>query len=504
MIVDANAVDDGAVLESTVCVVGAGAAGIPLALALARRGIDVTLLESGGLEPEVETQRLYDGANVGIPYSPSASRLRYFGGTTNHWGGMCHPLDEDDFLPREWIADSGWPIRRSDVEPYYDEALAVLEVPSRHRFTEVERDVAAFPYLLGAENPAFAPVLWLKSPPTRLGQTSRQAIADHPRIRCYLHANAVQVVPNAAADHVERIDVRTLGGRRVRCRARDYVLSAGGIENARLLLLSDAVVPGGLGNRHDLVGRYFMEHIAEFVGTMVVVPPRGARGFQEESVRERAGRDLVGVWNVFFGLGSTRAFRERHRLLGCVVNAIPKPPDADDPAARAVENLVRAGASDAPARSFGLYVTAERAPNRDSRISLGDDLDALGQRRVVVDLRPAPSDAHSVRKTVRAFGLELARAGHGRARIPEAEFQTTPLVGHHMGTTRMSDDPARGVTDRDGRVHEIANLYVAGSSLFPTGGYANPTMTIVALALRLAEHLGRVGSAAVPDVRSRG
>jgi len=220
-------------------------------------------------------------------------------------------------------------------------------------------------------------------------------------------------------------------------------------------------------------------------------------------VRRRADTELKGVWNVFLGLGSTRAFRERHRLLGCVVNALPKTPDGD-PAARAVEDLVRAGASDVPAQTFGLYVTAERAPNRDSRVSLGDDRDALGQRRIVVDLRPAPADARSVAKTVRAFALELARSGHGRARIPEAEFAATPLVGHHMGTTRMSDDPSRGVTDRDGRVHGIANLSVAGSSLFVTGGYANPTLAIVALALRLAERLARAGSAAVPDVRSRG
>lgn len=491
MLADANALDDGAVVRSDVCLVGAGAAGITLARALAGHGLDVVMLESGGLDPDPATQLLYDAPNVGIPYSPVVSRLRYFGGSTNHWGGLCRRLEPDDFTPRPWIPHSGWPIGFAELAPWYDAALGVLEIPWRpHGFADVQRDVAAEPRLLGAANPAFEPVLWLGSPPTRFGRRYRDDVVASSRIRCWLHANALALEPDRDGRAVRRLAAATLSGRRHTFEAAHYVLCAGGIENARLLLASDGVVPGGLGNRHGLVGRCFMEHMGRTGGKLVVVPPAGVRGFQEEAVLRRSHEDLAGVYRGMFGLMTSPAFRARHRLPACSVSAVPI--DAgDEPAVEAVRRLLAGGRppAEAAARVYVVLVVAEWSPSLDSRVALADARDALGQRRALLDLRERPADRRNLRKSLARFALEIARSGHGRVQLLE-EDETRPLPlpgGHHMGTTRMANDPRHGVTDRDGRVHGLANLWVAGSSLFVTSGFANPTLTIVALALRQAE-----------------
>jgi choline dehydrogenase-like flavoprotein len=394
-----------------------------------------------------------------------------------------------DFLPRPWIAHSGWPIRRADVDPWYERAFPILDIPPRHRFDEVEVDRAVHPRLLGADHPDFQSLLWLKSPPTRMGTKYRAEIAGSPRIRCYLRANAVELVPDGDARAVRTLRARTLAGRDLLVQTSHYALGAGGIENARLLLLSDSVVTGGLGNRHDLVGRFFLEHLAQVAGSMVLVSPRGVRGFQEEVVLARARRDLAGVWDLFFGFATTPRVREEHRLLGFAVNAVPRPPRPDGSEA-AIEDLLGDGAATGRARAYTLGILAERAPNAASRVTLATERDALGARKIVLDLQPGTADRRSADKALRLFALEIARSGHGRVRIhQEDETNLLGLTGHHMGTTRMADDPRDGVTDRDGRVHGIDNLWVAGSSLFPTGGYANPTLTIVALALRQAARL---------------
>jgi choline dehydrogenase-like flavoprotein len=503
MFIDASTLAPDTVIESDVCVIGAGAAGITIALGLAKHGLDVVLVESGGLTRDPETQRLYEGRTVGAPYALEASRLRYLGGSTNHWGGLCRPLEEADFLPRPWIEHSGWPIRKSHLDPYYEKAFAILDIPYRRRFEDVEQDTEGHPRLLGPRNEVFEPVLWSKSPPTRMGEKYRDEVARSSRIRCYLHANAVELVPEPSGRAVRQLRAKSLAGHAWTFSARRYVLCAGGIESARLLLLSDAVVPDGIGNGHGLVGRFFLEHPNQFVGRMVVASPPGRAAFQEEYVQERARDPRSGIWDLFFGFAARATVRQTHRLLGCSVNAFPADPNLDAGAAAVgelVTNPLGTAHADRPSRIYRLGVVAEQRPNPESRVLLTTERDALGQRKVAVDLRLTSLDVRSIDKSLRLFAIELARCGSGRAQL-DAFDPSSPmtLVGHHMGTTRMADDPRRGVTDADGRIHGVDNLYVAGSSLFPTAGFANPTVTIVALALRLVEHLA-VRGPAVPDV----
>lgn len=489
-IIDAQLLDAGTRFYSDVCVVGAGAAGVPLALGLARAGLDVALLESGGLEHEPAIDRLNEAQNSDPRYPLARSRVRHFGGATNHWGGLCHALEADDFEARSWIPASGWPFPRRDLDPYYARALPILDLPRLYGPRELDAGARDTPFLLGTENPMFAAVVWLKSAPTRIGAKYREEIVQSNRVRCFLHATGMRLLPAREGGHVKGLEAGTLNGRRMRFTARCYVLATGGIENARLLLLSDSLRPGGLGNQHDLVGRYFMDHLNQVVGTMIVALPAGALPY-----RELAPRRVPGVQPGLWGFMTTPAFRAERRLLACVLNATP---DArvDDAAAGVTELLIDPSGTLPPerrgsARRYTLTAFAEQAPNPASRVFLIGERDALGCRKVGVDLRYTADDTRSVTESLRSFVLELGRGGRARVQVGAnvGSVGWHILAGHHMGTTRMANDPRHGVTDGHGRVHGIANLYLAGSSLFPTTGFASPTLTIVALALRQVDHL---------------
>lgn len=517
MFLDANELPAGTHTEADVCIVGAGAAGITLARTLARNGITTALLESGGMAPEPQTQRLYDVINRQPQYYfendsegsyvLSTLRVRYFGGSTNHWGGQCRPLDEEDFLPRAWVAHSGWPIRRADLDPYYPEAMSVLDLPPHLHgasFDQIARDSRHAPPLLDSDSD-FAPIAWFQSAPTRMNQKYRDEIGATDRIRCVLHANATEVLVDPDGRHVTRIAARTLGGRTLTCGAQVYVLCTGGIENARLLLLSDSVVAGGIGNRHGMVGRYLMEHPSTLFPWLALLPHHEVPLYREEDVCERArqGR-LPGVKNDMLGFATRSSFRRRHRLPACSINAFPVTNANEDAVPDAIRDLLaRSGHQGAApgdkqaVRVYRILMLAEQVPNPSSRVTLGTELDALGQRKTVIAFRSTDDDRRNVRVSLTHFTRALGALGRGRLQLAEPEIELRAGGGHDLGTTRMADDPSRGVTDRHCRVHGVDNLYVAGNSLFPTVGFANPTLTLVALTLRLADRLRGV----VPPTR---
>jgi choline dehydrogenase-like flavoprotein len=531
MLIDANALEPGARVDSEVCIVGAGAAGITLARTLSRHGIRTALVESGGLTPDADTQGLYDVVNLHPEYPFAMLRLRYFGGSTNHWGGMCRPLDEEDFLPRPWVSDSGWPIRRADLDPYYPEALSVLDLPPHLHdvsFEQLAEDTEHKPHLLGNHHAELEPLVWLQSTPTRMNEKYRDEIRDSTQISCFLHANATELIPDGNGSRLTGVTVRTLGGRAFTFGATVYVLCAGGIENARLLLLSDAIVKGGIGNGHDVVGRYLMEHQSPASEPwLALVPPGGSGMFQEEDLCERYGaggradksdgfglatrygfRREPGIKNDAFGFAVRPRVRQRLGLLNCAINA-SVPPETDASAVpEAIRDLVtgplggKPSAATQTVRVYRLILFGEPTPNRNSRIFLGTELDALGQRKTVVDLRVHQHDPGSMRVSLDLFAKAVGELGRGRVQVGEPGDAVRTGGGHDMGTTRMADDPTRGVTDRNGRVHGMENLFVAGSSLFPTAGFANPTLTVVALTLRLADRLKDVARApSVPSIR---
>jgi choline dehydrogenase-like flavoprotein len=501
MFVDARQLPGESVVETGVCIVGAGAAGITLARELAGHHLDVCLLESGGLDLDAATQSLYEAENAGLPYFPlDANRQRSFGGSTNLWAGWCRPLDALDLVARPWVPHSGWPLTAKELLPYYQRAHAVCELEACAYGPgdwEQSLDAASLPLprdrVVGKS--------YRLSPPTRFGRIYGETLGT---AQILLHANAIEIEANATATSVTRLRVGCLSGNRFSVKARHYVIAAGGVENARLLLLSDRVQPAGLGNEHDLVGRYFMDHI-HFPAATLALSAQAARALTAHF--RSAGRALP-------RLALSAGAQQREQLLNHSIMLTPvrwydrlasavgkrlarhahalgdRLPRDFDPGITLPAGILARGAP----RRWRIHHTFEQGPNPESRLTLSTQRDALGMRRVRLEWRTTPLDELTAERVPQLVGAEFESAGLGSIEHAAGSNTWPPhpvqgLRGHHMGTTRMSMEARHGVVDPHCRVHGVANLFVAGSSVFPTAGAGTPTLTIVALAMRLADHL---------------
>lgn len=508
-------------LQADFAVIGAGAAGLTMARRLIEGGRSVILLESGGLDYESQSADLNRGEVSGEPYYPlHDTRLRFFGGTTAIWGGRSAELDPIDFERREWVEWSGWPFGHEELRPWYRQARQLLELPA---------DRPDFPngFLDRLDERELANRYWLIDTRfDRFGPRRNSDLLEHPRLTLVLHATAREIIPAGSGEAVARIDVRGPGDRRLDVRAGTYVLAAGGLENPRILLASNSVVPNGIGNEHDLVGRFFMEHPHGRGGRITGASSWPIlRAFQKHRVEGQEAAALLAA--------SPLLQRQKAILNSALTIAVRPPVNGRQPlisagylAARhhmaptergrmlwktykAVGRSIRPWtgpffwwASQKAGRDLAIVLRAEQAPNPDSRVTLTKEVDSTGMPRIHLQWRLSPQDISSAAELVSSFARELTRLGIGRVEpadwlsngngswVSDRLVSVHPLGGyHHMGTTRMADSPRRGVTDGWGRVHGISNLYIAGSSLFPTSGWANPTLTILALALRQADHL---------------
>jgi len=548
MIVDADTIDTGASLTTDVCIVGGGAAGISLALSLSGRGLSVILLESGRMAENAATQALYAGdvADERLHSPPDKYRQRRLGGSTGIWGGRSMPFDPIDFETRPQVPHSGWPISYDDLLPFYPQANALSEAGRFVYDADQALGGAAPPMIRGfASEVVRTNGLERFSCPTNFGTRYERRLRVAPDIQVLLGANCIALGLHAERRTVRDLTVATLRGRRFRIAARTTVLAMGGLETARLLLASRDVVPQGVGNEHDVVGRYYMCHIAGNVGTLVFngspqdvrhgyeVTPEGiyCRRRLAVAASEQRRRGLAnGVARLHF----SRITDPRHRngvLSGLflarkfisyeygkrlndgtqlsaglyarhLMNVITDPVDTAaflahwatkrTFAQRKFPSVILRNRTN----RFSLEMHGEHIPRADSRVTLTDKLDALGMPRLRIDWRYSPEDIESVRGTLDVIAQELERTGAGRLEydrdtLEEDLMRFGAYGGHHIGTARMGTDPRTSVVDRDCRVHSVDNLFVAGSAAFPTSSQANPTLTLIALALRLGEHLSR-------------
>jgi choline dehydrogenase-like flavoprotein len=536
----------GSRLEVDVCIVGAGAAGIPLALTLCGKGASVLLLEAGRRRKDPAAQALYEGETGSDLHSPlHRFRTRGLGGSTQNWGGRCTPYDEHDFMRRAHVPHSGWPLSLQELRRHYEAANDWVEAG---RFSYDARD--AIPWVPAMIKGFDSPVVSTHgmerfSCPTDFGKRYRKQLAGSPDVRVLLGAHCTGLRLAADGGQVRSMDVATLDGNAFSVVPRFAVLAGGGLETARLLLCSDDVEPGGVGNHYDVVGRYYMSHIAASVGTLEL-------SGDVAGVRHGYERAPDGVY-CRRRLGIVPAEQNRHGLLNAVARLhFPRIPDpahgsgvlsglylarslisyeysqrlrgAETPAAatmaRHVLNLARDPMDTAAflgrtlvqralarrkfpsvilrnrLNRFSLEVHGEQAPTASSRVQLADTRDALGMRKLRVDWRYGALDVESIGRTLDLAAGEFARTGVGRftyqrETLEEDLMRHGAYGGHHIGTARMGNDPRTSVVNSDCRVHGVSNLYVAGSAAFPTSSQANPTLTVVALALRVAEHLSR-------------
>ena len=528
---------------------GGGPAGISLALRLQRAGVSVLVIESGGRRESEELRDLNRGAaDPPESHEPlEENRRRQWGGASAAWGGRCIPFDDLDFEERSWVTASGWPFGRAELNAHYADALDLCEAGEMSFDARVALPTCPemLPGLDGDGVATYPLERW--SPPTNFGTRYWDDLAASPRVHVLLNATCTHVQLDASGENVEHITIARAAGDSIRIRAERYVLATGGLENARLLLSSDDVARDGIGNHSGCLGRYYQTHL---FGCLAVAElhsdsPPAHVAFDRDDLgvycrrriwitTERQNADRL-LNTVFFPVrppigasGHRSALFSAIYLLKTFSGALRRPRQArrhlrDERSAissharifvrdlpSAVPELYRVfvgrfvGSRRLPvalpadgSRSYYLQFQAEQAPNPEARVALGEERDALGMRRLVVAPRVTEQDIESVVWSHRVLDERLRSSGLGHLRYDEevlraAVVESTERVNsaaHHLGTTRMSDDPNLGVVDRNCKVHGVANLYVVGSSVFPTSGHANPTLTIVALAVRLGVHL---------------
>ncbi|PPR65449.1 MAG: Oxygen-dependent choline dehydrogenase [Alphaproteobacteria bacterium MarineAlpha3_Bin7] len=508
-------------IQCDICIIGAGAAGITLARELSDLKAKTCIVEAGSYDFSEETQNLYKGENVGLNYYElDECRLRFFGGTTNHWNGLCGPLHEEDFYSHKWIKDSGWPIAFHVLKKYYERAQRICELGPMNYTPEdwVEQNLPKF------DGEKIEIGLSQLSVPTRFGERYKNDLQDSKNLRIILNANLISLIPSRDLSRIISAKFKNLNNDQVVIAAKIYVLACGGIENARMLLLPNNYSSVGIGNSEGLVGKYFMEHITWNPATIVLTNEKinWWRQFEEQT-NTKYNQEFM------LFLSTNFAMREKHKILNYCFYLYPHYHSLSTWSAAKLKKLLItgktggfwehlsntvSGADEIIKMIFRRFlnekdlvdrqniellkpiIQVEQAPNKESCVRLSPKKDKLGVNTVLLDWKLSEIDKRTIKIATTLMAEEIGRLGLGRTYltdwIEDIEGRWPPDIqggSHHMGTTRMSDSPKMGVVDKNSKVYGVSNLFIAGSSVFPTVGYANPTLTIVALSIRLAEYL---------------
>jgi choline dehydrogenase-like flavoprotein len=548
MTVGVQEVVKNSVLQTSVCIVGGGAAGITLALRLDELGIPSVLLESGTEKLDEKTQALYQGfvEDERLHSPPDKYRQRRWGGSTTIWGGRCMPFDPIDFERRAYIDQSGWPIEYKDVARYYPLANCLVEAGHYDYDGRSALGSNPRPLIEGFQSDIVSSEGLEKfSCPTNFAHRYQRRLAVSKHVTVIFRSNVVSVRLRSNDGAFEAFHVKTLDGNDFTVQASVGIIATGGLETARLLLAGSSDRAEGIGNFHDVVGRYYMCHIAGNVGTLSIskplsavrhgyeITPDGIYARRRLSLNAKKQREL-GVGNVVARLHFSKITDPSHRngvlsglfvakrfisyeyakrlndgqslgartLLSHLRNIVADPLDT---ASFLTHWVTKRTLADRKFPSvilknrtnrFSLDVHGEQRPLKESRVSLTQERDALGMPKLNVQWRYAQEDIETVKKTLDVFAEAFARAGIGSFSYDPEHLESDltqfgAYGGHHIGTARMGEDPRTSVVDCDCQVHDTRNLFLAGSAVFPTSSQANPTLTIVAMALRLADTVAR-------------
>jgi choline dehydrogenase-like flavoprotein len=573
---DLAQLESGQELEADLVIIGGGPAGLTIAREFFGHSTQVLILESGRIDEDSRISELNTVESIGEPRTnlqierrvafhgasagswshaaqPYGVRCRVLGGSSHAWAGKSAAFESIDFERRPWIEHTGWPISFAELAPHIDRAADRLNLgPNVYddRLWALIGRRPPEPQL----NPDLLRSFFWQFARSRIDQMDLmrfgpEFVREHAdNVRVLLNATVTRIVTDAGGTSFESVEVACLEGARARVRGRAAVLAASGIENPRLLLASNQVRPAGIGNEHDVVGRYLLDHpnarVAHF-GRQDALQIVKRFGFHGVSHRGR-------MHMYMHGLALPRAIQEREGLLNCALYMMEQraPDDPFDALKRLLRRTSHAPLSDAfavakspglmakglgmkafqskavpewlktsivdtvirinpnfvarehlsggtPHKLIGMAVEAisEQRPDPESRITLSEAKDPLGVPRAKIDWKVDAAARRSLLRLGQLMASEFPRVG-----LPAPALEDWVAAGrcddavvidmaHTMGTTRMSDDPKQGVIDRNCRVHGMAGLYVAGASAFPTSSHVNPTLMILALAIRLADHL---------------
>ena len=525
MIIDARTEAPDGPIDCDVLIVGGGPAGITLAMELQSTGARIVVLESGGTDFDERAQLLNDGRLTGLEETDlTAARLRWFGGATNHWGGHCLPLDRIDFDRAPLSGLSGWPMSYDDMQPYFATAGDYCDVGALDYglggLAHFDRDTLLIPDEARIETRVIR-----QSAPTNFGEKYRAAFEASETLNLWLFTTALGVDIDADG-RAGRVMAANIDGAELSFEAGAVVLAGGAVENARFLLANNARLGTDFGNAGGFLGACYMDHPvggAAFLHFDTPVAPRAnwehatttdgidahlvwrlsdevltqealnniqffLIPFSDNEAERQLERDarssLYGMRNVAkWVLGRDR---DEIELSDAYCNVIQ---NADALAVHTYRQMVH---GERVSRVLLRY-ESEQLPSRESYVALDEtERDAFGQPRAVLHWSPSLDDREAIVRSATTIGAIVGEAGLGRIELEDhfdARYWDASTAWHQLGTTRMALSPNDGVVDANGRLHGTQNLYVAGGSVFPSGGRANPTLTIVALSVRLAEHL---------------
>lgn len=451
--------------QADIAIVGAGPAGITLAMQL-QRDFDVLLLEAGPTGAANDAAAYLDGEVHGLDYDLTATRARNFGGSTALWAGYCAIFDPLDFAARPWVLGSGWPVDAGEVLAHVPAAARLLHVDDAcFDVDDLGRENAGAALL--PDQARFQLGVWrFGEPKADFGGEYHVALARSTSTQVLTSACVTDIRLTTSGSAVDQLEVRTPAGRTGTIRARVFVLAAGGLETPRLMLASNRQRTEGVGNASGHVGRWFMEH-PHVTLRGVEIPDRPGTDAWTGRGRAHDGRVFT------FCAGMKAQEQQRQEVLNARTHLFRTPRMEEDEPPR-----------------VGLFF--EQAPNPASRVTLSGDTDPLGLPRVQLDWQLSPLDHRSHHVYAEILTEALARRGIARVCGSPGLTDEVLFSNHQLGTTRMSRDPSDGVVDPNCRVHGIDNLFIVGGSVFPTVSWANPTVTVLALTLRLASHLANV------------
>lgn len=544
---DVNNLENLAVIQSDVVIVGAGPAGITCGHEWVNAGNTVNILESGGEKGEFDTQQLSGGELSGHLYEPlDATHVRQVGGTANHlilkltdkqYGYRYTPLEAIDFEKRDYVANSGWPISKAELDPYYERVQHKCEI-GPYNYTAKYWAKDDFELLPFQQNKAETSI-FMFGPTRKFNHDFPQDIYRSPNVNIYTHATVTEIICGEDGESIEMVLVRTFEGKEVYFKAKYFILAANALQTPRLLLNSKRHHPNGIGNQYDNVGRYYMDHTLLASGNFV---PHDLKYINKMRFYDMQG---INGWSVLGRIMLTEEFKKQEKLLNFAAILFPMSWNPDDLNAmsslqalkthlrwhwkekpkdlgkhlwnlvkgrkrlfRAIYERVHYGVpvlvglgnggwsrSNENEKKYGrleLLALVEQSPHRDNRVTLSEEKDALGCPKIKVHFEWPEAELDNYVKTQLHIGQALEDTGLGKyepPKVPISTIKEAQGLHHMMGTTRMSDDPKFGVVDRNCKVFGISNLFVASSSTFTTGGFVNPTLTNIALAVRVADQV---------------